>query len=38
MIFSLILQQQHLPVWVSLSRGLGRSNCKHPCLYRHSYP
>jgi len=31
-------QQQLLPVWVPLSRGLGRSRCRQPYLYRQFCP
>jgi len=30
-------QQQQLPVWVPLSRGLGRSNCRQPYPCRYFY-
>ena len=37
--FIVIQQQQHhhLPLWVPLTRGLGRSICRQPYLYRYSY-
>ena len=32
------IQQKHLSVWVPLLRGLGRSSCRQPYPYWHSYP
>ena len=37
-IYNTIQQQQHLLVWVMLSRGLGRSSYRQPYLYQYSYP